>query len=188
MLFSSLFIAVSAAASLVAAQSNNTYTVDPNSVPATQRQVWCRAQRQTCPQLCNNQIQNNDCDPNTLQILCVCRNGQTPNVTDYEQTVPSLMCEEWKIQCVRNSGSDATKQAACIAVQCGSRRAESVLSTSSASSSATGSSTASGSASATSGAAAAASSSAAAAALDFATTYGTGAIAAGLLGLFGLAL
>lgn len=66
MFYSTIVLAAAAFSGLVAAQSgNSTVTIDPNSVPAATRQTWCRAQLQTCPQLCPDQrttAGGNTCD------------------------------------------------------------------------------------------------------------------------------
>jgi hypothetical protein len=76
MLYSSLLLAASALTGLVAAQQNyTTYTecctIDPNSVDSKLRQDWCRAQLNTCPELCGGigklASGGNLCDPVSLQ-------------------------------------------------------------------------------------------------------------------------
>lgn len=44
----------------------------------------------------------------TLTYDCVCANGQSPNVTEYSQTLPFYICQEWGTQCVANCGQDNT--------------------------------------------------------------------------------
>lgn len=142
----------------------------------------------------------------------MCTNGNQPNISDYDQTLPSLVCGTWRGDCVQAHPNDLDGQTACLSVVCGSKNASTGISTSSTmmtSASATASSsggsggaggaqqTASStsdsgsSASSTasgSGSAASASSSSAAFALSVASNYGTGILAAGILGAFGLAL
>lgn len=145
---------------------------------------------------------------------CVCSSGNQPNISDYDQTLPSLVCGQWVADCVNAHPNDLDGQTACLSVVCGSRNASSGISTSSSSmmtsasatasssggsggaggaqqtassSSGSGSGSGSSTASGSSGAASATSSSAAYA-LNLASNYGTGILAAGILGAFGLAL
>lgn len=150
-----------------------------------------------------------DFPQNTLTYGCVCADGTTPNTSDYEQTLPSFVCRKYRDQCVANNPRDKDAQDACLAIECGTKlptedSASSTVSsassaTESASSTGSGSSEASETASSTSGSeeaasqtasdgAASATADSAAVALNLASTYGTGLLAAGILGAFGLAL
>lgn len=119
---------------------------------------------------------------------------KTPNISDYGQTLPSLMCEEWVRQCVAAHPNDLDGQSFCHSFVCGSKNASALVSStsSSASSSATGSGSSASSSGSGSGSAAttsaAPSSSGAAIALGVGKEYGTGVVGALLFGLFGLAL
>jgi hypothetical protein len=209
MLYSTVVFAAAAFSGLVAAQSgNSTVTIDPNSVPSSLRQTWCRAQLQTCPQLCPDQrttAGGNTCDVNTLKYSCVCASdNQSPDVADYEQTLPGQLCRTYVSQCVLAHPNDADGIAECRATNCGNKTVEEAASSmsSSESASATSSSTrsASGSgasetASSTSGgdqASSTASSSASATAATGAASglqiASTGALAVGILAAFGFAL
>lgn len=130
----------------------------------------------------------------------------SPNVSDYQQTLPAFACEEYVKQCVAAHPDDLDGQTTCHATVCGNKTIDDTTSTSSSeSSSATSSSTrsASGSdasetASSTSGGDAASQTasesasstadSSAASALNIASNYGTGILAVGILAAFGLAL
>lgn len=130
----------------------------------------------------------------------------SPNVSDYEQTLPAFVCREYVDQCVNAHPNDLDGITTCRDTVCGNKtidEASSSSSSSSSSASATGSSTRSSSgsdasetASSTSGGAAqtaseSASSTAdasAASALNIASNYGTGLLAVGILAAFGLAL
>ncbi|KAL1588493.1 hypothetical protein WHR41_02875 [Cladosporium halotolerans] len=214
MRYSAVFLAATAFSSLGLAQSGTNETgtgptIDANSVPYQERQNWCRSQTQTCPQICDGRFDSNTCDPNTLTYGCVCADGTTPNTSDYEQTLPSFVCRKYRDQCVANNPTDKDAQDACLAIECGTKlptedSASSTVSsassaTESASSTGSGSSEASETASSTSGSeeaasqtasdgAASATADSAAVALNLASTYGTGLLAAGILGAFGLAL
>jgi hypothetical protein len=196
---STLLVALTSLA-LVSAQTANFSTccsVQPNSVDFNTRLSWCRAQTNTCPLLCQNgQYSENTCDPNTLSYSCSCQGGNTPNISDYQQTLPSLECESWVGQCTKAHPNDLNGQTFCQSFVCGKKNASAVgagASSSSSSSSAGPSATSSGSASAASSASstaatAASSSKAAAAALRVAKDYGSAGFALGVLALFGFAL
>ncbi|KAK5737426.1 hypothetical protein LTR17_006653 [Elasticomyces elasticus] len=221
MFYSTLLIAATAFTGFVSAQNYSTsgpLTIDPNGVPYADRLAWCRSQQISCPQLCGGVAQPNTCDSNTLNYTCTCTNGNQPNISNYDQTIPSFVCAQWVINCVAAHPNDLVGITACRSVTCGSANAsEASSSSSSASGSMTASSTASstggavaggassassGAGSATSGAAssassaassatssaAAASSSSAAMALNVAMNYGTGILATVGIAFFGLAL
>jgi len=57
--------------------------------------------------------ESNTCDPTVLTYACVCGNGLSPNVSEYTQTLPYFICQEWGIQCVSNCGSDNTCASNC---------------------------------------------------------------------------
>jgi len=67
MFYSTLIVAASAFTGLVSAQNYSTsgsnLTVVPSSVDYPTRQSWCRAQTNSCPELCGGQTSANDCDP-----------------------------------------------------------------------------------------------------------------------------
>ncbi|TKA51071.1 hypothetical protein B0A49_12282 [Cryomyces minteri] len=207
MFFSTLLFAATAFSGLVAAQNATVNTsIDPNSVSIQLRQSWCRAQTNSCPQICGGQASPNTCDPNSLQYQCTCSDGSSYNISDYSQTLPSLECEQYKVQCVAAHPNDLNGQTACLAITCGQRNATSGASASSSASSSSATATSSGAASssgsagssATSAAAGGASSATSAAAasstaksaavLNAAMNYGTLALAGGMLALFGFAL
>jgi len=110
--------AVAVIALLVSAQAQ--YTINPNSVPLATREKWCTSQEAACPLLClqlpgsSSTTAANTCDPTTLTYNCVCGNGQSPNATEYSQTLPYYICQEWGQQCVANCGNNNNDcQAAC---------------------------------------------------------------------------
>lgn len=84
-----LALGVFAAARLAAGQDtpqmNYPYTIDPDSVPESDRQTWCDNQVAQCPIICtqlpgveSTTTQQNDCDPDALTYACVCENGVAP--------------------------------------------------------------------------------------------------------------
>lgn len=68
--------------------------------------AWCTTQKESCPLLClqypgnDASTQSNDCDADTLSYTCVCEGGQTPNASEYSQTVPYFECTTANQQCV----------------------------------------------------------------------------------------
>ncbi|KAF2456677.1 hypothetical protein BDY21DRAFT_345779 [Lineolata rhizophorae] len=198
MLFSTaLLVAASAWTGLVAAQNDTSapdVTISPDSVPITTRQNWCRSQKESCPEICGGIANENECDPNQLTFVCECADGSNPNITDFAQTLPSLICDEWFEQCIDQNTGNAQGQEVCMSVVCGQRDPADVdegESSATASGAATATATASASSSATdeaastTEAAASATSSDAAVALHIAQNYGSGVLAAGLFALFG---
>ncbi|KAF2222041.1 hypothetical protein BDZ85DRAFT_264794 [Elsinoe ampelina] len=190
MLYTSLLVAASAFVTSVTAQIQ----INPGTVPQAERNGWCDAQRNTCPVICQNGTTANTCDPNTLQYNCLCVSGATPNISDYSQTLPFFICQTSIAQCVAAT-TDASVQARCRDVTCGSRNAsaETATTSSAAPSSTSVSSQTSSAASSPTGSAASASSSApaatgAASALAAARDYGTPALMAGMLAIFGFAM
>ncbi|KAK0859942.1 hypothetical protein LTS02_008809 [Friedmanniomyces endolithicus] len=220
MFYSTLLIAATALNGFVSAQNYTTsgpINITASSVPYDTRLAWCRAQQNSCPMLCGGQASPNSCDSNSLAYTCTCSNGNQPNISNYDQTIPSFVCAQWKIDCVAAHPNDLTGQTGCLSLVCGSQNASSGSTTQS-SSSASGSGTASSTASSTGGAAAGASSAAASstggaaasssggsgsstasstaaaasssksAAMGVAMNYGTGILATAMLAFFGLAL
>jgi len=146
----------------------------------------------------------------TLTYNCTCSAGTTtPNITNYQGTLPFFICQQWKGDCTAAHPNDLAGQTACQSVVCGmanaseaqvSMSSSSSMASSTQASSATGSATSGGGAAgaATTGgssatgsstaSAAAASSSKSAAVANIAKDYGFGLLAAGMLAAFGLAL
>ncbi|KAK2810163.1 hypothetical protein FQN50_003133 [Emmonsiellopsis sp. PD_5] len=114
MLFPTVLLALSSVASFASAQS-----IDPESVPEATRAAWCNDQETSCPLLCmqlkgaDGEPIENDCDEDTLAYSCVCSNNQSPNATEYSQTIPYYICTEANNQCVNNCNGDSTCQTAC---------------------------------------------------------------------------
>jgi len=195
MLFSTFTVAIAAFASAVSAQANFTSccNVTPTTVDLPTRLSWCRAQQNTCPEICQNgQTSANACDPNALTYTCTCLTGPTGNISDYAQTLPSLECDNWKGQCTAAHPNDLAGQTFCQSFVCGSKNATALVSSSSSSSASSGTAsstaTATGSGTATGTAASTTSSKAAAAAVKVAKEFGTAGVAFGLFAVFGLAL
>nr|POE63562.1 hypothetical protein CFP56_04465 [Quercus suber] len=187
-------------------------SVVPSSVPLNQRQDWCTAQMHSCPQICGGEgAYPNNCDANTLDYQCVCTSGISPNISDYDQTIPSFVCMQWIADCTLANVGNQNGQAGCQSLVCGQLNASSgepklgatgnpqpastvVQTTAAPSSTGSADSTMTTTTSTTSGSASAVTNSASATPSSGATVvyvakqYGTGILATGLLALFGLAL
>ncbi|KAM0721761.1 hypothetical protein Q7P37_002686 [Cladosporium fusiforme] len=219
MFYRTFLLAAVALTGAVNAQSRNETGTgpeldNPGSVPLAERATWCRAQTQNCPRICGGSTTGggNTCDPVTLTYSCICSDGNSPNISDFEQTLPGQVCRKSVEQCVINHPDDAEGIAECRSVVCGERTdydEASSSSSSSATASETASSTSSGgssdatetgsstsgsdddSASQTSDSSSAsetADSDSAASALMLGSSYGTGLLAVGIFAAFGLAL
>ncbi|KAF9735694.1 hypothetical protein PMIN06_006776 [Paraphaeosphaeria minitans] len=87
------------------------YTIDPDTVQQSTRAYWCEQQEASCPQICLQQpgvssmnTVSNECNSNTLKATCVCDNGISPNLTEYTQTLPYNICQQWGTNCVAACG------------------------------------------------------------------------------------
>lgn len=135
------------------AQQNNPFTFPPyfniGSVSSTTLAQWCLAERNSCPPICGGVASSNTCDPSTLQFSCVCANGTMANVAPYEQTIPSLVCQENYSGCIAANVGNLTGQNQCQAAQklCGTQKVSTGGSTTASSSSMVTSSTPTASAS-----------------------------------------
>jgi hypothetical protein len=115
--FAATAIASSALLSLASGQS--VYQIDPNSVSESTRTFWCNSQITQCPLIClqppseTANIIDNTCEQETLSYSCVCGDGLSPNVTQYTQTLPYFICQEWGNQCVTACKGDNTCASAC---------------------------------------------------------------------------
>jgi hypothetical protein len=56
---------------------------------------------------------DNSCDPDTLKFSCECGDGLRPNVTQYTQTMPFFICQEWGNQCVTGCNGDNACSSSC---------------------------------------------------------------------------
>ncbi|KAF2141770.1 uncharacterized protein K452DRAFT_308836 [Aplosporella prunicola CBS 121167] len=188
-IFAVAFAGLAAAQTSTGSASPQT-TVPASSVPDATRATWCRTQQQTCPQLCGGDMVSNTCNSETLEYNCTCNNVPKLNVSDFQQTLPSLECEFAKAQCVTDHPDDADGQKVCQSVTCGNKKVSSQAQASS--SSAAASSTTSGSSSSSNTASASSASASATesgnAAVNLAMNYGSSALVAGGFALFGFAL
>ncbi|KAJ4287321.1 hypothetical protein N0V90_012719 [Kalmusia sp. IMI 367209] len=87
------------------------YSIDPDTVQPATRDYWCQQQKATCPQICLQQpgvtsmnTVTNECESDTLTATCVCDNGISPNLTQYTQTLPFNICQQWGTNCVKACG------------------------------------------------------------------------------------
>ncbi|KAF7868620.1 hypothetical protein EAF04_005151 [Stromatinia cepivora] len=181
---------------LVAAQSSSNATIDPNTIDPSTRAQWCTAQINTCGTLCNGAINDNSCDTNTLNFSCTCTsNSSAPGLQYYTQTLPTYICEQIYANCIAAGENDAAAQRLCKdneVSNCGHLNPDdytpAAASSSSSSATATATSTSTSTSTATTASASAATSKAAASALNIGREYGTGILAAGVAGVFGLML
>ncbi|KAL4913844.1 hypothetical protein BDW62DRAFT_157446 [Aspergillus aurantiobrunneus] len=121
-------IAVASVAGLAGCQSTGA-PIDPQGIDEGTRAQWCLSQTSSCPLLClqlpgaSETPTSNDCDDDTLAYSCVCDNGQSPNASEYSQTIPYYLCTEQNNRCVNacNQG-DASCQTECrTANPCGAQ-------------------------------------------------------------------
>ena len=117
---STIVLSLLATAGFSAAQEQ--YSIDPKSVAKSQREYWCQMAQTQCPLICLQQpgvtSQNtikNDCSPDNLSYSCVCDNNVAPNVTEYTQTMPFFICQEWGNQCRKKCNGDNTCADKCTA-------------------------------------------------------------------------
>lgn len=114
-LVSNLFI-------LVSAQVYPTITAD--DVSNSTREIWCDQQKGVCPNLCQDQAhvdpKYNDCWPEDLHYECVCMDGSRPNLTEYSLTIPYNLCMQSKQACANNCGNNQDCVTLCFGgKQCG---------------------------------------------------------------------
>lgn len=55
----------------------------------------------------------NTCDSATLAYTCECGDGISPNLTQFSQTMPFFICQEWGNQCVTACNGDNACSSAC---------------------------------------------------------------------------
>ncbi|KAF2725591.1 hypothetical protein K431DRAFT_343018 [Polychaeton citri CBS 116435] len=194
-------------------QSGGNLTFPADCIPNYYRETWCNAEQDTCRTVCgadNVSPTNNVCYSSSLTYRCVCDSGYTPNISDYQQSLPAYMCYQWVGFCTAAHPDDLQGQDNCQSITCGNKSAaldpnagsgsSSGSSTSSSSSSSpsetasstsssgSGSSDATGTPSSSSTGSTASSTGNAAAALRVGSEYGVAIIGGGLLALFGFAL
>ena len=105
--------------------------IDPDTVQESTRDYWCQQQKSVCPQICLQQpgvssmnTVSNECDAvspprasqsyqssdlilllqDTLQATCICDNNMSPNLTEFTQTLPYNICQQWGTNCVKACG------------------------------------------------------------------------------------
>jgi hypothetical protein len=133
------------------------------------------------------------CLQSTLQFGCKCNNGTdvTSVMTNYEQTVPALMCRSWFAACNVAAGDNRQQKADCetaMKANCGTLTTKANPPGASSSVSGSASRTSGAAASATSAGASGASAAASQAAAASLGQYATPVLAGGLLAIFGMAL
>ncbi|KAG2415636.1 hypothetical protein HFD88_006827 [Aspergillus terreus] len=102
------------------AHSQTNFTFNAGDIDSSTRSYWCQQQTSTCPLLClqmpgaSSNPSANTCDSKSLSYNCICSNGQSPNASEYSQTIPYFICTEQNNQCVaRCSAADSACQSAC---------------------------------------------------------------------------
>ncbi|KAL3479031.1 hypothetical protein BJX99DRAFT_95727 [Aspergillus californicus] len=97
-------IAVASVAGLVHSQNDTTVAAD--DIDGNVKAQWCVSQMAACPLIClqlpgaGETPTSNTCDSDTLTFSCVCDNGQSPNTSEYSQTIPYFLCTEQNERCV----------------------------------------------------------------------------------------
>jgi hypothetical protein len=124
---------------------------------------------------------------------CTCSNGNQPNISNYEQTIPGQVCLKWVENCVLAHPDDLDGIGGCRSVICGTQTVRNAATTSKPATTSTtsdgGSNTPTGAATTTPASTATTSTRPnAAATLAAAQNYGHIAIAGGMAALLGLAL
>ncbi|KAK3700902.1 hypothetical protein LTR37_015705 [Vermiconidia calcicola] len=113
------FVAYAFSVLLASASAQQVYTIDPRTVDQATRDFWCQSQQTQCPLIClqpparSSETRQNDCDSDALTYSCVCSNGLSPNVSEYSQTLPFFLCQEWGTQCAADCGQDNTCASSC---------------------------------------------------------------------------
>ncbi|KAI6250984.1 hypothetical protein HI914_00146 [Erysiphe necator] len=99
--------------------SQSTYSIVPSTVPLATRNSWCTSQTTSCPLLClqypeqSSSTTANTCDPKSLSFNCICQNGMSPNASEYSQTLPFFICQEYGNQCVTACNGNTKCQSSC---------------------------------------------------------------------------
>ncbi|KAK1996201.1 hypothetical protein LX36DRAFT_126923 [Colletotrichum falcatum] len=160
----SLALLALSAASAVSAQRKIFTAADINvaAITVNQKANWCVAERNTCTALCQPIPTTNDCDSNTLEYSCICRNGSAPGLEYYEQTMPTFICNKAFEDCIAANVGNKNGQDNCttsIKSQCGTINAQASEASSPSSTSAAATQAPSGTGSANTGATTAPSSS-----------------------------
>jgi len=97
------------------------YTINPDEVPLKTRQGWCSQQISLCPALCtqvtpdqSTNTDSNTCDPTTLEYSCICSTGGiTPNGSQFSQTIPYFICQQYNADCITACNGENLCQGAC---------------------------------------------------------------------------
>ncbi|KAL1954047.1 hypothetical protein VTO42DRAFT_1825 [Malbranchea cinnamomea] len=170
---------------------------DPSLVSQDEKNAWCTAQTNTCPEICGGATKVNRCDPGALTYDCVCSNGTTPDVSPYINTLPFFICNANFGQCIDRHPNDAEGQKECKEAQkqCGtldateineSEEDDEATTTAAAPTGTAAATSASLTATATGESPSATDTGNAAAALQLAETYSWGVLAAVFFGVFGV--
>ena len=130
----------------------------------------------------------------TLKYTCECKNGTKPDMSQYAQSVPGLMCRYWFDLCNNGNVGNQQAQFECLTERnnkCGNLTTDGAAAPSSSAATTTQAPSSTGGGNGgtpTSSTAASSTSSGAATALAMAREFGTPLLAGGMVALFGLAL
>ncbi|KAI0203952.1 hypothetical protein F4808DRAFT_416386 [Astrocystis sublimbata] len=113
---------------LVSAQanSNSTWTVDPESVDPLMKSQWCGSQSNVCNTLCGTALVNN-CDTDSLDFKCECAGNGYPDMNKFMNTVPWFVCTKLNDDCITKNENNANGQKNCTATfhdKCGTENAQ----------------------------------------------------------------
>ncbi|KAK9776882.1 putative Extracellular membrane protein CFEM domain-containing protein [Seiridium cardinale] len=187
-MFTRKVVAVALSALTVVSASNSTFSIDPNSVTLSQRAAWCTSEINVCGQLCDYSA--NNCDPATLDYTCTCTSGTSPDMNEYQDSLPYYICTQAFDNCISANVGSQTGQANCtttIKDQCGTKLASDSSSSTTSAASSTGTATGTATAASSSGTATSSSTSKAGAMPTGVQHLGNGAVAVAV-GLLAYAL
>ncbi|KAL4802951.1 hypothetical protein BDV18DRAFT_145907 [Aspergillus unguis] len=122
-------VAITSLASLALSQNASTTTVDIQTIPLDTKKQWCTSQTSSCPLIClqlpgtSDKPASNECNDKTLVYSCICSNNQSPNASEYSQTIPYFLCTEENNQCVNacSQGDSACQDECRTSNPCGAQ-------------------------------------------------------------------
>ncbi|KAL4902585.1 hypothetical protein BDW74DRAFT_180691 [Aspergillus multicolor] len=120
-------LAFASVAAVAICQDASTTTVDIQKLNEDTKKQWCTAQTSSCPLLClqlpgaSGDPTSNTCDSDTLVYSCICDNNQSPNSSEYSQTIPYFLCTEENNNCVAACGDSACQEQCRTGNPCGAQ-------------------------------------------------------------------
>ncbi|KXJ97095.1 hypothetical protein Micbo1qcDRAFT_199829 [Microdochium bolleyi] len=89
----------------------NTWGLDANQVPISDRRRWCQDQMASCNIVCGAARDNaNDCDYNTFAYRCQCASGKEPEMSRWTNTMPTYLCSHAAEVCINAAIDEAGRQ------------------------------------------------------------------------------